>query len=358
MEILLFIDSLGAGGAQRQILNLGAYLVEQGYSVSVLVYHDHSFYENFCNQNKIRITRIKCKSVILRLYRCRKVLRQFRYIISFLDTPNFIASLFVRKDARLIVSERSSKHEIGRTLKDYLVRLPISRAHAIVTNSQTNKSHLTQFYKIKEQKIHVIYNSLCPPFIPSAETLPLDEVKRSKFLVVASFQEHKNQLMILKALLQLRDTDIHVDFYGGDRGQHYLAKCKKFAQTNKLKNLSFCGEIEITPDTYSNYAGLILVSEFEGMPNVVMEALSAGLQIFYTPVSDLPLILKDTDNICVPHNDNDKLAEALKNSASRPNEHLFIDNVRISKETFSLENFNSYVQLLTSPIEDESARSK
>ena len=43
-RILCLIDSLGPGGAQRQLVGLAVFLKEQGYNVSVVCYDENSFY--------------------------------------------------------------------------------------------------------------------------------------------------------------------------------------------------------------------------------------------------------------------------------------------------------------------------
>ena len=45
MKILLFIDSLGSGGAQRQIVGLATMLKEKGYGVKMVTYYDIPFYK-------------------------------------------------------------------------------------------------------------------------------------------------------------------------------------------------------------------------------------------------------------------------------------------------------------------------
>ena len=44
MKILLFTDSLGAGGAQRQLVGLAVLLKQQGYEVKVCTYFDIDFF--------------------------------------------------------------------------------------------------------------------------------------------------------------------------------------------------------------------------------------------------------------------------------------------------------------------------
>ena len=44
MRVLLFIDNLGAGGAQRQFCGLACMLKQHGYIVKVVTYYNDPFY--------------------------------------------------------------------------------------------------------------------------------------------------------------------------------------------------------------------------------------------------------------------------------------------------------------------------
>lgn len=53
MKILLFTDSLGAGGAQRQLVGLAVLLKQQGYKVKVCTYFDFDFYKQYLDENGV-----------------------------------------------------------------------------------------------------------------------------------------------------------------------------------------------------------------------------------------------------------------------------------------------------------------
>lgn len=344
MKILLFIDSLGAGGAQRQLLNLGRYLVSKGYSVNVLVYHDFPFYKSFCAENNIEVITVRSKTLLMRIMRCRRIIRRYSAVISFLEVPNFIASISASKGTKLIVSERNNKTNITSLWKERLLRLPLKRAAKIVTNSKTNKENLVEYFHLLEENIQVIYNSLCPPFDSNWDK-PISNSNR--FLVVSSFQPHKNQLMVLKALEILRNTDISVDFYGGERESGYLQLCRNYVAKSKIENVRFCGETDMTQAIYANYRGLIHVSAYEGLPNVVIEALSTGISVIYTPVSDLPYILGNTQNVCVPFNDHKHLADSILRHCAKNPPGSKRENQEIAKALFSrTDNFEEFRRLL------------
>lgn len=50
---MLFTDSLGAGGAQRQLCGLAVMLRQHNYDVVVLTYHPLDFYKSYLDENAI-----------------------------------------------------------------------------------------------------------------------------------------------------------------------------------------------------------------------------------------------------------------------------------------------------------------
>ena len=53
MKILLFIDSLGPGGAQRQLVGLSGLLQKRGHELKVCTYHQIDFYKHYLDENNI-----------------------------------------------------------------------------------------------------------------------------------------------------------------------------------------------------------------------------------------------------------------------------------------------------------------
>lgn len=60
-KIILFTDSLGAGGAQRQLVGLATFLRQVGYSVKVCTYYDLDFYKSTFKGGETM--RVKVRSV-------------------------------------------------------------------------------------------------------------------------------------------------------------------------------------------------------------------------------------------------------------------------------------------------------
>ena len=55
MKILLFTDSLGAGGAQRQLVGLAVLLKKKGLEVKVCTYYDIDIYQQYLEQYCVKL---------------------------------------------------------------------------------------------------------------------------------------------------------------------------------------------------------------------------------------------------------------------------------------------------------------
>ena len=64
MKVLLFIDTLGSGGAQRQLVNLGIGLKAKGHDVSLLTYNKPFHFKELLDENEIKHFHIQKKGKI------------------------------------------------------------------------------------------------------------------------------------------------------------------------------------------------------------------------------------------------------------------------------------------------------
>ena len=129
-RVLLFIDSMEAGGAQRQMAYLACLLMQRGYVVKIITYGDNSFYAPMLKSGGVSTEEIKgADSYIKRIPKVKIAIDEFKpdCVISFLDTPCMIASLIkavYRKKWRLVVSERNTTQKITlrERIKFYLYK--------------------------------------------------------------------------------------------------------------------------------------------------------------------------------------------------------------------------------------------
>ena len=316
MRILLFIDCLGPGGAQRQIVGLATLLKTAGNDVGLLIYHDILFYK--------LLSEIKCYiirdsgNLFKRLLGVRKVIRQFEpdCIISYLDSPSMIVSFWkmLGMKYKLIVSERNTTQHVGwrDRLKFRLYRF----ADAIVPNSYSQKRFVDVNYPQYREKTIVI-----PNFVDISYFNPVKKKTRSNsILVVASVWGSKNTLGFIDAarLLKKRGASFVVRWYGIYASTPYVEKCKSRIREYGLEDMFLL--LPQTPniiEAYQTSDYFCLPSFFEGTPNVLCEAMACGLPIICSDVCDNGIYVKEgvdgfLFNPCNTSEIADKMERALQ----------------------------------------------
>lgn len=356
-KILLFTDSLGAGGAQRQLVGLAIFLQQAGYNVKVCTYYNFSFYKSILDDNQILNELIpnarSIKERILNVY------RYFRrenpdWVIAYQETPSLVSCIvkLLGGKFRLIVSERNTTQHIGMNerIRFFLYRW----ADAIVPNSFTQSRFLLSHYPWMNPKIKTITNFVDVKIFCSEEH---HRCKVPEILVVGSIGRSKNTKGFVEACKLLIDKKIkfHATWYGWhDQPTNYMKETIDLIAQLDLKNI-----VEIKNKTldiarvYKKADYFCIPSFFEGTPNVLCEAISSGLPVAASNVCDNNLYVQDEVNGYLFDPSNiESISKALERLLSI-GEHQYLtfrtNSRKIAVEKLSIESFVSkYCSILES----------
>ena len=306
-KVILFVDSLESGGAQRQIIVLANVLYERGYDVVILTYYPGDQLSQFLASGSIRRRFVPRHSK----YDIGFFFRLSRYfrsqapdcIISYLTTTNFWARTAGRLAGinHIITSERSLTLRPGliTTLRErFLARL----SSAIVVNSQESRRSLRRI-GIPSDKTRVIYNGLDYRLFsrqPAGQVSALREslgISASDFLVLlpGRISAEKNHLLLVEAALRFDPAmqTIKVAFAGnefyGDVKQRIAAR---IAVSGVADKFLFLGPRTDMPLLYSAADVVVLPSLWEGFPNVIVEAMACGTPVIASDISDNALLIE------------------------------------------------------------------
>lgn len=297
-KVLCIVDSLGSGGAQRQIVGLAKLLHENGYNVKLIYYHKVEFYKSFLDNNGVSNEFIGDSGNYLnRIFKIRRAIKRFQpdVVISYLDTPNIIACLLKACGIRykLIVSERNTTQILSRRekIKFFLMRW----ADVIVPNSYSQSTFIRNHFPKLADKVSVITNFVdTDAFSPSETSLS----EKCRILTVGRVSEQKNTLKFLEALKSLKEQGLSfkVDWYGYSSPQ-YLEQCERYIEENCLSDVfTFYEPASDIVSKYRECDVLVLPSVYEGYPNVICEAMSCGKPILCGNVCDNPMIVENGVN--------------------------------------------------------------
>lgn len=318
MKILLFIDSLVSGGAQRQMVGLAALLKEMDYDVKLIYYYPDKFYKSFLDAHAVENEYVAESTDrwrrVLKIY---KLIKQYSpdVVISFLNGPNMLACVLkiLGLEFRLITGERNTTQHLD--FRERMKFLLMRKADVIVTNSFSQKDFLDRHYPHLSHKACVITNFVdTNVFLPRTSYHLTAVNKELRIINVARIHIQKNVLIFLEALYSLKrkGISIHVDWFGYIDNIDYYEKCLKKIDKLQLTNIfSFKEPTENIIKEYQKSDVFCLPSIYEGYPNVLCEAMSCGLPVLCGNVCDNPRIVRNYINglLFNPHDANDIAAK-------------------------------------------------
>lgn len=320
MNILCVIDSLGSGGAQRQLVNLALAFQEKGHHVDFLVYHSDPFYYQLLSENKIKIIEVLEKNYIKRLIRMRQIIRTGKYdtVLSFLEAASFICTIagFPYRKWTLIVGERSANPNIFKSFKLKLYRWFHIFVSAVVANSHENIKMVKKINPILcDKKLHVIYNLIdFNKWQPNSTDYIYRKNRKFNLTVVASHQYLKNLNGLVEAVNLLSDEQkkvLNIHWYGGDRPDHSKLEAIEKISKYKLDEIFNFHEPTLEIATKVNQADAIgLFSFYEGLPNVICEAMVNAKPVIASGISDVGILIEKRFTFD-PH-DPEQIAEKIR----------------------------------------------
>lgn len=358
-KILCLIDSLGAGGAQRQMVGLATFLKEKGYDVTVVIYHIDNgelFYaDNLLSAGVPYVFLKKAERNLTRPYYIAKYIRRVRpdVVISYLFTPCICASfarIFNRR-FKLIVSERNTTQLTGRNEK---IRFNLFRiADFVVPNAYAQEDYIKKTFPFLSKKIVTI-----PNFVDLEHFVPSDSHTRREnpeVAVAASIWASKNTLGFIDAVAVLRDKGykFHISWYGlNNTWVDYINQCKQ-----KIKDFALSDFIELKEKTtyikevYQDADFFCLPSFYEGTPNVICEAMACGLPVVCSDVCDNSRYVFSGENgfLFDPKDTNSVVLAFEQLFALNLDEYnsFRINSRRMAEQKLSKEVFiNSYIKLI------------
>ncbi len=357
-RILLLIESLESGGAQRQLVGLAELLKIKGYIVKLIYYHPITFYKPYLD--KYAIDNECIKGAVNKWKRFFKIYQAFKQyspdvVISYLDSPNMMACLLKAAGLKykLITSERNTTQKLSyrEMLKFFLIR----KADIVVTNSFSQKAFIDKHFPMISSKVTIITNFVNTNIFCPITSLSKDEVKEvCRIICVGRVTLQKNVLLFLDALYQLKGKGygFHVDWFGEKVDGDYYTQCVEKVKMLSLGDVfSFRNPTDNIVQEYQKADVFCLPSLYEGFPNVLCEAMSCGLPVLCSNVCDNTRIARNNKNglLFDPNDVNDIVLkfERFFNLSSAEKQQMEKKSRTYAIRDFSKETFiEKYVQLI------------
>lgn len=348
-RIVCIIENLGSGGAERQLSGLAVLLKKQGYEVEVWYYVQKDFYVPFLSENGVKSRYLsEAKNPKTRFFVLKKYLKEFHAdaVISYSASPSLCICMLKVLGAKFnaVVSERSTTQHIGTRVrvKFFLYRW----ANHVVPNSQTEANFISTHFPKLASKTETITNFVdtdvfCPDF-----KSPRFQVEVTRIICVGRRMLPKNIPAFMNAIAKVKSDgyNIQVDWFGADLHDDYSNQCNEtIKQLGLEQTFIFHEPSQNIQEEYVKADVFCMPSLYEGYPNVLCEAMSCGLPILASRVSDVPYIVQEGANgfLFDCHSANE-MAETIVHFINLPDD-VKLEMARQSREIavqlFSMKNF-------------------
>lgn len=350
MKIILFIDYLCSGGAQRQLIEL-AKLIKLSVTsdVTVATYHAENILKPALDEQEVKLQVINgAENKYARIYRVYRFFLQEKpdIVISYLDAPNMIAcichSLYPK--FRLIVSERNTNQSFSAS--DRVRFLLFRQAKYVIPNSFSQFEFISKHSPGLRERLKVITNCVDTEKFALKQDLTINQPYR--ILTVARITQQKNIPNYLLALKKIKEQGVSfvAKWYGRYDDESLYNVCLGLIKEYQLTDVfQFCGERTDMLPIYHDADMLCLPSLYEGFPNVVCEAMSTGLPIACSKVCDNASIVEDGVNgILFDPNDTDSIANGLKACVRLASEKMGVISIANREKMQKLCSKNQFIK--------------
>lgn len=242
--------------------------------------------------------------------------------------PAFVAPYFKKCPTVITIHDLSYKllpncyTWRNRLYLDRLVNRSISSCDKIIAISQNTKNDILLNYKIKEEKIKVIYEGVDEVFRPlgdskeeaSAMVKAKNGIKGDFIFTVSLISPRKNMVNLIKAFSILRKKGVinHQLVIVGKKGWFFEEVFKEAAASNYAQDIIFCDFVLLYDlvALYNCADVFVYPSLYEGFGLPLLEAMACDCPVVASNRSSIPEVCSDAALLVDPY-DPKAFADAI-----------------------------------------------
>ena len=317
-KIAFYIGSMQYGGANRVMANLVNHFANLDYNVILI--NDIFPVENkpeYDLDNKIKRvylennTNSKIIKNIEMVFALRRIIKSedVTTIVSFMGPPNIrmlLASFGL--SCKKVVSVRNDPYfEYGNGLKRFFAKCLFNLADFCVFQTEDASSY---FSKRIRNKSAIIFNPVRDSFYNIVRN-----PNPHNIISVGRFEKQKNHIMLIEAFGMIANEfqNENLILYGEGSMREELVKTVSSLDLDG--RVFFPGNTSEVEAKLSEAKVFVLSSDYEGMPNALMEAMAAGVPVVSTNCpcgGPKSLIRSDDEGILVDCNNSIQLSNSLR----------------------------------------------
>ena len=329
-KIMFHLNSMGKGGAERVVSLLANEFSHKG--TEVIVATEWYSEEEYVLEAGVRRIHAGLSEQEEKASRIAKQWFRIKNLRKALldEKPDILVSFCVKANYRammastgtgipVIVSVRNDpKIDYVGTVNGLMNKLFLNRANGCVFQTEEAKEF---FDEVLQEKSTIICNPVNEKYLQAKRKAP-----EKKIVCVGRLVAQKNQMLLVNAFEKIlkKYPDYHLYLYGDGSDDECKEELLQYVNAGSLKdNIHFMGLSSTLEVDMADAAMFVLPSNYEGMPNALMEAMALGLPVIST---DCPCggsrywIIPGITGQLVPVKNVDSMAQAMEYYIRNPQE--------------------------------------
>ena len=336
MKIYMFIAHMGIGGAERVAVTLSNEWADLGHEVNIVVLNlDNDIYTDKLRAG-VRVHELGVSRLRYSFLPMYKFIRKHRpgfmfvfgnemaVILSHLRSLHLIDTPIIVRVLNNVNISLAKEDGVSKTVEKYLNRSQkkLSDMEFLIAQCDAMAKQLLRQNLAKESSLKVIYNPVNPDLVAKVRelrlSLPVADEAYREITFIGRIDPQKNPADLIEAYEKLLDKvrergtgqKIVLRMVGsGNLEDRIRALVKEKGLTD---NVIFDGIRQDMENVYATADVVALSSDYEGMPNCLIEAIASGIPVvsYDCPFGPGEIITEDNGYL-VPMGDTGALAEAL-----------------------------------------------
>ncbi|MBQ2936152.1 MAG: glycosyltransferase [Lachnospiraceae bacterium] len=328
-RIVFHLNCLERGGAERVVTNLSGQFAEHGYEVYIATeWQGEDEYEINPKVKRVHVGLTEKQAekgrpamFLARIMNLRKFLKEVKpdVVIAFARKANYRAlTATIGTKIPVLISVRINPIGYYDFLSDKIqIPLLFPRAAGCVFQTPDQRDFFPEFIRKKSK---IILNPISTKFIGN----PIPEKREKTVVHSGRLVDFKNQPMLIRAFAKVHEKhpEYVLKIFGPDSfdgtKEKLEALIKEMHAGDYVKLMGGSDQLE---KDMINGAVAAFSSDYEGMPNAMLEAMALGLPVVATdcpPGGPRMVITQEENGLLVPVGDEEALAVAVNRLIEEP----------------------------------------
>ncbi|MBQ8592500.1 MAG: glycosyltransferase [Lachnospiraceae bacterium] len=335
MKIYMFIALMGVGGAERVCVSLANEFVKKGQEVHIVVLNlsndvNTHLLDKRCKVHELGVSRLRYAALpMMKFIHKHKVDTMLVFgnemgvIMGHLRSLHLIRTKIVLRVLNNVNISLSKEDNVSPVVEAYLQKQQkqMGKMEAVITQCQAMGDMLLEKRLVSKEKLNCIYNPVSEKVVEGVHReIKYDvpaKAKRIVFIGRLDPQKQLEHMIDAFALVKEKYPEGILQLVGdGVLKEKLQEKVKKMSLADSVLFEGVRKDIE---HIYEQADVVALSSEYEGMPNCLIEAISAGIPVvsYDCPIGPSEILVDGVNGFLVENGNIQMLADKLSEALGR-----------------------------------------